>query len=71
VGRVLLLAVGTACHRGGAVAEDPCKIATIRAGRVRAAMLCLGVGKRAESTGGKRVGTPVVGVAKLPAFGAL
>jgi len=36
---VLLLAVRIAHHRGSAAAEDWVDIATLRAGRVRAAML--------------------------------
>ena len=44
------------------------EIAALRAGRVRAAMFCFGVGERAEGTDGQRTGTAVRDVAKLPAL---
>ena len=51
--RVLFLAVRAACHQGQATGEDLLEIATLRAGRVRAVMLCLGMGERAEGTDGQ------------------
>jgi len=50
--RVLFMAMRTARHRGWAAAEDGLEIATLRAGRVRAAILGFGVGERAERAGG-------------------
>jgi len=47
------------------------EIATLRAGRVRAAMLCLSMGERAEGTDGQRAETAVGDMAELPAFLAL
>jgi len=47
------LAVRTACHRGWTAGEDRSEIATLRAGRVRAAMLRFGVGERAEGAAGQ------------------
>ena len=44
------------------------EIATLRAGRVRAAMLCLCMGKSTEGTDGQRAGTAIGDVAELPAF---
>jgi len=44
------------------------EIATLRAGRVRAAMSCFGVGERAEGANGQPAGTAVGDVAELPAF---
>jgi hypothetical protein len=69
--RVLFLAVRTARHRGGAAAEDGFEIATLRAGRVRAAMLGLGVGQGAEWTGRCGGLAALDGVAEFPALGAL
>jgi len=66
--RVLFLAVRAACHRGWTAGEDRLEIATLRAGRVGAAMLCFGVGEGAEGTNGQCAGTAVGDVAKLPAF---
>jgi len=68
---VLFLAVRTACHRGWTAGEDRSEIATLRAGRVRAPMLRLGVGKRAEGTDGQSAGTAGGDVAELPALSAL
>jgi len=68
---VLFLAVRTACHRGWTAGEDRSEIATLRAGRVRAAMLRLGMGERAEGADGKRAGTAGRDMAELPAFLAL
>jgi len=68
---VLFLAVRTACHRGWTAGEDRSEIATLRAGRVRAAMLCFGVGERAEGAHGQRARTAGRDVAELPAFPAL
>jgi len=62
------LAVRAACHRGWTPGEDRLEIATLRAGRVREAMLCFGVGERAEGTNGQSAGTAVGDVAELPAF---
>ena len=47
------------------------EIATLRAGRVRAAMLCFGVRERAEGRDGQCAGTAGRDVAELPAFLAL
>jgi len=69
--RVLFLAVRAACHEGWTAGEDRLEIATLRAGRVRAAMLSFGVGERAEGTDGQRTGTAVGDVAELPALLAL
>jgi len=68
---VLFLAVRTACHRGCTAGEDRSEIATLRAGRVRAAMLRLGVGERAAGANGQSAGTAGRDVAELPAFSAL
>jgi len=68
---VLFLAVRAACHRGWTAGEDRLDIATLRAGRVRAAMLCFGVGKRAEGTDWQSAGTAGRDVAEFPAFLAL
>jgi len=69
--RVLSLAVRTACHRGWTAGEDRSEIATLRAGRVRAAMLRLGVGERADGTNRQSAGTAGRDVAELPAIPAL
>jgi len=47
------------------------EIATLRAGRVRAAMLGLGVGERAEGTNWQCAGPAGRDVVELPAFIAL
>jgi len=47
------------------------EIATLRAGRVMAAMLCLCMGERAEETDGQRAATGIGYVAELLAFLAL
>ena len=65
------MAVRAASHRGWTPGEDRSEIATLRAGRVRAAMLCLRVGERAEGTDGHFAGAAVGDVAELPAFPAL
>jgi len=65
---VVFLAVRTACHRGWTAGEDRSEIATLRAGRVRAAMLCFGVGERAEGTNAQYAGAAGRDVAELPAF---
>ena len=65
------MAVWAACHRGWTAGEDRSEIATLRAGRVRAAMLCFGVGKRAEGTDGQCARTAVRDVAEIRAFLAL
>jgi len=62
------LAVRTACHGGWTAGKDRSEIATLRAGRVRAAMLRLGVDERAEGADGKRAGTADGDMAELPAF---
>jgi len=51
--RVLLLAARTAHHRGWAAGEDRLEIAALRAGSVRAAMVCLCMGERADGTDGQ------------------
>jgi len=48
--------------------EDRLEIATLRAGRVRAAMLCFCMGERAEGTEGQWAGTGVSDLAELQAF---
>ena len=58
----------TACHRGWTAGEDRSEIATLRAGSVRAAMLRLGVGERAEGADGEQARTVGRDMAKLPAF---
>jgi len=68
---VLFLAVRAACHRGGTAGEDRSEIATLRAGRVRAAMLHLSVGERTEGTNGQSAGTAGRDVAEFPALPAL
>ena len=68
---MLFLAVRTARDRGWAGVEDRLEIATLRAGRVREAMLYLGVGERAEGTDGLFTGAAVGDVAELLAFPAL
>ena len=65
---VLFLAVRAACHRGWTAGEDRLEIATLRAGRVRAAMLYFGVGEQAEGTNGESAVTGIGDVAELPAF---
>ena len=65
------MAVRAACHRGWTAGEDRSEIATLRAGRVRAAMLRLGVGEPAEGTKGQSAGTAGRDVAELPALSAL
>jgi len=65
---VLFLAVRVACHRGWTAGEDRLEIAALRAGRVRAAMLCFGVRERAEGTNRQCAGTAGWDVAELPAF---
>ena len=65
------MAVRTACHRGWTAGEDRSEIATLRAGRVRAAMLRLSMGERAEGADWKRAGTAGRDMAELPAFLAL
>jgi len=69
--RVLFLAVRTACHLGWTAGEDRLEIATRRAGRVREAMLCFGVGELAEGTDWQCAGTMGRNVAKFPALLAL
>jgi len=69
--RVLFLAVRTACHRGWTAGEDRSEIATLRAGRVRAAMLCFGVGEQTAGADWQCAGTAGRDVAELPAFLAL
>jgi len=69
--RVLFSAVRTARHRGWTAGEDRWEITTLRAGRVRAVMLCFGVGERANGTNGKCAGTASRDVAELPALLAL
>ena len=44
------------------------EIATLRAGRVRAAMLCFGVVERAEGTNRQFTGAAIGDVAEHPAF---
>jgi len=68
---VLFLAVRTACHRGWTAGEDRSEIATLRAGRVRAAMLRFGVGEQADGPNGQGAGTAGRHVAEVPAFPAL
>jgi len=65
------LAVRTACHQGWIAGKDRSEIATLRAGRVRAAMLSFGVGEPAEWTDWQCAGTVGRDVAELPAFLAL
>jgi len=62
------LAVRTACYRGWTAGEDRSEIATLRAGRVSAAMLRLGMGERAEGADRQRAGTVGRDMAELPAF---
>ena len=69
--RVLFLAVRTARHRGRATVEDRLEVTTLRAGRVRAAMLCICMDERAEGTDGKCAGTAVGDVTELTAFPTL
>jgi len=66
--RVLFLAVRAACHREWTAGEDRSESATLRAGRVRAAMLRLCVGERALRTNGQFAGTAIGDVAELPAL---
>ena len=66
--RVLFLAVRTARHGGWAAGEDRLKVATLRAGWVRMAMLRFCMSKRGEGTDGQCAGTAVRDVAELPAF---
>ena len=69
--RVLFLTVRTACHRGWTAGKDRSEIATLRAGRVKAAMLRLGVGERAEGADWQCAGAAGRDVAEFPAFLAL
>ena len=69
--RVLFLAVRAAWHRGWTAGEDRSEIATLRAGRVRAAILRSGVGERTEVTNWQCGGTVGSDVAEFPAFLAL
>jgi len=62
------LAVRIACHRGSTAGEDRSEIATLSAGRVRAAMLCFGVGERTEGTDWQCAGTAGRDVAEFAAF---
>jgi len=66
--RVLFLAVRTASHSGEVAAEDRREVTTLRAGRVRAAMLWSHKGERAERTDGQRAGPAVGNVAELTAL---
>ena len=68
---MLLLAVRTAPQQGRTVVKDWLEVTTLRAGRVRAAMLRFCVGERAEGTDGKCARTAVGDVAELPAFPTL
>ena len=71
VRRVLFLAVRTACHKEGAAAEDRTEVTTLRAVRIRAAMLCVCMGERGKGTDGYRAGTAVGNMSELPALRTL
>ena len=59
-----------ALYRGRAVVEDGFEVATLWVGRVRAVIVCLGVGERTKGEGWKDR-TSLNVVTEFPAFGAL